>query len=310
MAFEKIVPVWNAPGTEPPETLKNTGFQVGYKPPADYFNWFWHAVSECLGELHSEALNNGAGVDISNQNIIDAVKGKSGFYRGQNVTNAPDQYWWYYLAVAGNDVTSIIAFGRNGSTLKSAQFKHADTSIEWFALGGIDGIVPIEKGGTGATTASAAANSLGVVTLLTGTPITADSAQDLNDYKTAGNYCCGQSAVAGNLQNCPTYNAFTMKVFYANGSDWYIGQEILDYSTGVRYYRLYKRSSDAWEEWKHSFNSAKKPTAGDVTAGTFAGAVIANSGGQTPGAYVVRNQKLSATEETPTVNGAICWMYE
>lgn len=50
--------------------------------------------------------------------------------------------------------------------------------------------------------------------------------------------------------------------------------------------------------------------ASQVTAGTFAGAVIANSGGQTPGSYLVRNQKLSATEETPTVNGPICWLYE
>jgi len=50
--------------------------------------------------------------------------------------------------------------------------------------------------------------------------------------------------------------------------------------------------------------------ASDITAGTFAGAVIANSSGQTPGTYLVRNQKLSATEETPTVNGAICWLYE
>lgn len=55
MAFEKTVPVWNAPGAEPPETLKNTGFQTGYKPPADYFNWFWHGVSQCLLELQEKA---------------------------------------------------------------------------------------------------------------------------------------------------------------------------------------------------------------------------------------------------------------
>ena len=47
-----------------------------------------------------------------------------------------------------------------------------------------------------------------------------------------------------------------------------------------------------------------------ITAGTFAGQVVANSGGQAAGTYLVRNQKLSASEETPTVNGAICWLYE
>lgn len=51
-------------------------------------------------------------------------------------------------------------------------------------------------------------------------------------------------------------------------------------------------------------------SADDITAGTFVGQVVANSAGQTPSTYLVRNQKLSATEETPTVNGAICWKYE
>ena len=51
MAFEKKVPEWNAVGSEPPSSLKNSGFQAGYKPPADYFNWFWHSVSEALTEL-------------------------------------------------------------------------------------------------------------------------------------------------------------------------------------------------------------------------------------------------------------------
>ena len=51
MAFEKKVPQWNAQGVEPPESLKNSGFQPEYKPPADYFNWFWYNVAQCLMEL-------------------------------------------------------------------------------------------------------------------------------------------------------------------------------------------------------------------------------------------------------------------
>ncbi len=53
MAFEKKVPEWNAAGAEPPQTLKNSGFTAGYKPPADYFNWFWHSVSAALAELQN-----------------------------------------------------------------------------------------------------------------------------------------------------------------------------------------------------------------------------------------------------------------
>lgn len=50
--------------------------------------------------------------------------------------------------------------------------------------------------------------------------------------------------------------------------------------------------------------------ASTITAGTFAGQVVANSTSQTPGTYLVRNSKLSASEETPMVNGQICWVYE
>ena len=50
--------------------------------------------------------------------------------------------------------------------------------------------------------------------------------------------------------------------------------------------------------------------ASTITAGTFAGTVAANSSGQAAASYVVRNSKLAAAEEAPTVNGQICWVYE
>lgn len=68
MDFEKTVPEWNAEGTEPPASLKTSGFQAGYKPPATFFNWFWHGVSECLSEIrtklkgHAESTSNPHGV--------------------------------------------------------------------------------------------------------------------------------------------------------------------------------------------------------------------------------------------------------
>ena len=49
--------------------------------------------------------------------------------------------------------------------------------------------------------------------------------------------------------------------------------------------------------------------ASTITAGTFAGQVVANASGQTPGTMLVRNSKLVSAEETPTVNGEICWVY-
>lgn len=56
MAYTKPVPQWYAQGAEPPESLKQSGFAAGYKPPADYFNWFWYSVSQCLTELQNGGM--------------------------------------------------------------------------------------------------------------------------------------------------------------------------------------------------------------------------------------------------------------
>lgn len=57
MNFEKTPPTWNAEGSEPPSSLKTSGFKAGYKPPAAYFNWFWNRVSACLTELQTKLSN-------------------------------------------------------------------------------------------------------------------------------------------------------------------------------------------------------------------------------------------------------------
>lgn len=49
--------------------------------------------------------------------------------------------------------------------------------------------------------------------------------------------------------------------------------------------------------------------ASTITAGTFAGQVVANSSGQTPGTSLLRNSKLVSTDTDPTVNGEINWTY-
>lgn len=73
MSLEKTVPVWNAEGTEPPSSLKNSGFAAGYKPPADYFNWFWYNVSQCLTELQDVVENAASGIPIVTATSTDGV---------------------------------------------------------------------------------------------------------------------------------------------------------------------------------------------------------------------------------------------
>lgn len=78
MAFEKKVPDWHAGGTEPPESLKNSGFTPGYKPPADYFNWFFYCVSQCLAEL--QAMNpDDIGASASSHGHSNATTSAAGF---------------------------------------------------------------------------------------------------------------------------------------------------------------------------------------------------------------------------------------
>ena len=56
--------------------------------------------------------------------------------------------------------------------------------------------------------------------------------------------------------------------------------------------------------------STHNQAASTVTAGTFAGQVVANSSGQTYSTSLLRNSKLVSAETNPTVNGEICWTYE
>lgn len=56
--------------------------------------------------------------------------------------------------------------------------------------------------------------------------------------------------------------------------------------------------------------AAHNQPASTIQSGTFDGQVNAKQGWQSPGAYLLRNCKLSATDETPTANGEICWHYK
>jgi hypothetical protein len=50
------LPVWNAQGTEPPQSKKDTGWEVEERPPADYFNWFFNRTYECLKKILEDLL--------------------------------------------------------------------------------------------------------------------------------------------------------------------------------------------------------------------------------------------------------------
>lgn len=97
MDFEKNVPEWQAEGTEPPASLKESGFQAGYKPPAAVFNWFWHGVSACLTEIRSKLSGLRAGsIPIVPATSADGVaytatvEDVTELYNGMLLTIIPD----------------------------------------------------------------------------------------------------------------------------------------------------------------------------------------------------------------------------
>lgn len=47
-----------------------------------------------------------------------------------------------------------------------------------------------------------------------------------------------------------------------------------------------------------------------ISAGTFAGQVVANASAQTPGTSLLRNSKLVSSDTNPSNNGEICWTYK
>ena len=56
--------------------------------------------------------------------------------------------------------------------------------------------------------------------------------------------------------------------------------------------------------------TAHTQAASTITAGTFAGQVVANASAQTYSTYLLRNTRLASSETNPTTNGQICWTYE
>lgn len=57
-------------------------------------------------------------------------------------------------------------------------------------------------------------------------------------------------------------------------------------------------------------NASHTQAASTITAGTFTGAVVAQTSSQTPGTSLLRNSKLVTADTNPSYNGEICWTYE
>lgn len=101
------------------------------------------------------------------------------------------------------------------------------TKRQVFAVGGVNGVRPIEYGGTGATDSGSIASSLKLDTLDASSTTIRESA-NLNNYTQAAVYSCESAGIAATLKNCPfTTGSFVLVVRYAESASsciqWLIG---------------------------------------------------------------------------------------
>ena len=124
----------------------------------------------------------------------------------------------------------------------------------------LSGTVAIANGGTGATTKNEAANSLAIESLIGGTAIA--EGDDLNNYKTVGNYYSSGASLSSSLLNVPSDigEGFQLKVRYVYGNYVsgvnYLNQEIIS-NNGRRWVR--GMSNNSWTNWRKSLDTGDSP---------------------------------------------------
>lgn len=162
--------------------------------------------------------------------------------------------------------------------------------------------IPIDKGGTNANNAADAANNLQVYGLSGGTEIPASA--NLNVYLTIGNYYCGSDSDAKTLVNCPTNNAFTLRVINSTGIN-YPAQILMAHISGKTYYRYYDSVSHFWTKWVKYADSTDLAKYLPLTGGTVTGALTLNralgvsSGGTGAKTAEQARENLGIVDPTP-----------
>lgn len=167
------------------------------------------------------------------------------------------------------------------------------------------GTLPIHKGGTGATSKAAAANSIGVYSLNDKTYISSNA--DLNTYTTAGTYTMPFDVGAVTLKNCPTGGkSFTLWVDYILSSTMYIVQKVQRYDDGTMYHRESVDSGSHWSSWKvvldsGNYNSYVPTKTGGGASGTWIINVTGSAGSVPWSGVTGKPSTFSPSSHTHTI---------
>ena len=196
----------------------------------------------------------------------------------------PTRKWAMKFRPTGNGA----AFG------KAAEYDHTfEVTGDWSVKFGQP--LPVDSGGTGGASRTAAALNLGALDLYEGTVIPENA--DLNDYTTPGVYYCQTASIAGTLTNAPAGNAFKLIVGRTVLSTRFFQIAILNVSGPV----IWKRyNNGSWSAWVRSFAEGADAAAARSQLGAAAAPTV-----------VVKNGTLSgstygnSTEYTVSGDGTV-----
>lgn len=177
MAIEyEITPLsWENKGTEPPDTLKQSGWQPAQKPASAYFNYEWALVNDCLKELQAKLSDHAT---LNDQEIakkldsseftadkiievLNTASGSSGGGLNADTLDGKDSAAFAEAAHTHSEFENMVRVEGLEDAPSTGLLIDSDLleghPASYFATA--ERVTPIDLGGTGATSASAAVSN-------------------------------------------------------------------------------------------------------------------------------------------------------
>ncbi|MBM7634088.1 hypothetical protein [Geomicrobium sediminis] len=112
--FESKLPVWQAEGIEPNDDIKQSGYQEGMKPPAEWFNWMYNITYEALKEIHAKAETT-EGSTLKKEEAIEEAHKKAMEYVSEQLEDYDEDVEWDNVLNKRYNVIDLLDNGVSGN---------------------------------------------------------------------------------------------------------------------------------------------------------------------------------------------------